>query len=149
MDRQHVIKALEDIGFSTKKAKSFEKKIWTLANKIKEEYEDSFNDVYRFIAYEKVGCLATIDDPKKVEKDIINGRTSWNSSNYSNLREKRKFNNTFLTEGVKIEEGEFTCRNKNCKSTKCYFYQQQDRSGDEGMTTYVVCSKCSTRYRFN
>ena len=39
----------------------------------------------------------------------------------------------------------FTCR--KCKSNKCTFYQQQVRSADEPMTTYVTCISCGNRWK--
>ena len=39
----------------------------------------------------------------------------------------------------------FTCR--KCKSNKCTFYQQQVRSADESMTTYVTCISCGNRWK--
>jgi transcription elongation factor S-II len=40
----------------------------------------------------------------------------------------------------------FTCR--KCKQNKCTYYQQQCRSADEPMTTFVQCLVCSTRFKF-
>jgi DNA-directed RNA polymerase subunit M/transcription elongation factor TFIIS len=51
------------------------------------------------------------------------------------------------TEGVKIEKCDLQCRNRLCRSYKCVFFLQQTRSADEGMTAFVLCTKCSTRYR--
>ena len=39
----------------------------------------------------------------------------------------------------------FTCR--KCRSNKCTFYQQQVRSADESMTTYVSCIQCGHRWK--
>ena len=39
----------------------------------------------------------------------------------------------------------FTCR--KCRSNKCTFYQQQVRSADESMTTYVSCISCGNRWK--
>jgi len=39
----------------------------------------------------------------------------------------------------------FTCR--KCKSNKCTYYQQQVRSADEPMTTFVQCISCGNRWK--
>ena len=39
----------------------------------------------------------------------------------------------------------FTCR--KCKSKKCTYYQQQVRSADEPMTTFVSCIDCGNRWK--
>jgi transcription elongation factor S-II len=39
----------------------------------------------------------------------------------------------------------FTCR--KCHSNKCTYYQQQVRSADEPMTTFVQCIECGCRWK--
>ena len=39
----------------------------------------------------------------------------------------------------------FTCR--KCRSKKCTYTQAQVRAADEGMTTYVSCLDCGTRWK--
>jgi len=39
----------------------------------------------------------------------------------------------------------FTCR--KCHSNKCTYYQQQVRSADEPMTTFVSCIECGCRWK--
>ncbi len=39
----------------------------------------------------------------------------------------------------------FTCR--ACKSNKCTYTQQQTRSADEPMTTFVTCLECGKRWK--
>jgi DNA-directed RNA polymerase subunit M/transcription elongation factor TFIIS len=39
----------------------------------------------------------------------------------------------------------FTCR--KCHSNKCTYYQQQVRSADEPMTTFVTCIDCGCRWK--
>lgn len=44
-------------------------------------------------------------------------------------------------------EGIFKCT--RCKSNKTTYHQLQTRSADEPMTTYVECSNCGNRWKFN
>ena len=56
------------------------------------------------------------------------------------LRDKNKYevNMTAATDT-------FTCR--KCHSNKCTYYQQQVRSADEPMTTFVQCIECGCRWK--
>lgn len=149
--RQAVVDALET-KLGPKSSANFEERIWKMCNQLGEEYVEDTNEIYGKYAYEKVGCILAAkdrDDRAKVLNDIKGTVLDWDSHNYDEFRRRRNLDNAQIAEGVKVEKGEFKCRKKECKSNECYFYLQQDRSGDEGMTTYVVCTKCSTRYRFN
>lgn len=55
-------------------------------------------------------------------------------------RDKNKFE-------LKVEASTdlFTCR--ACKSNKCTYTQQQTRSADEPMTTFVTCLECGKRWK--
>lgn len=119
---------------------------------LSEESDETPEQIYSREAYEKLGCIfdaETSTEKKKVFQDIKKCRLRWESCNYDDFRRRRDIDNTQLTDGMKVEKGEFKCRKKDCKSNECYFYQVQTRSGDEGMTNYVVCTKCSSRFKFN
>lgn len=148
--RVAVIEALEK-KFVLKSAEIVEMKIWKMCEGLCEEGED-IDEVYIRYAYEKVGCILAVKSKearKLVLKDIKNGVIDWNSSNYDDFQRRREINNKQISEGVKVEKGEFKCRNKDCRSNECYYYQSQNRSADEGQTTYVTCTKCSARFKFN
>ena len=55
-------------------------------------------------------------------------------------RDKHKFEMR-----VEASTDTFTCR--KCRSKKCTYYQQQCRSADEPMTTFVTCLDCDTRWK--
>jgi transcription elongation factor S-II len=55
-------------------------------------------------------------------------------------RDKNKFETR-----VEASTDTFTCR--KCRSKKCTYYQQQCRSADEPMTTFVTCLDCDTRWK--
>jgi DNA-directed RNA polymerase subunit M/transcription elongation factor TFIIS len=108
--------------------------------------------LYPKIAYEKVGQLLVCKDRPERENilnDIKNDVTGFDTYPYEVYKTKQKEECSFAAQGPKVEEGEFPCRNPKCKSKRCYWYQLQTRSGDEGMTIFVTCIKCKTRYKKN
>ena len=46
---------------------------------------------------------------------------------------------------VEASTDTFTCG--KCKSKKCTYFQQQTRSADEPMTTFVTCLQCDARWK--
>ena len=130
-------------------APEYEKLIFEMCCRLALKYEESAEEIYGKYAYEKVGELLTSEDTKSILDDLKKNVLDWESCVYKDFRERQISYNAQIAEGVRVEKGEFPCRNKDCKSRECYYYQSQDRSSDEGMSTYGVCTKCGTRYRFN
>jgi len=58
------------------------------------------------------------------------------------IRDKNKFE-----QKLEAMTDRFTCR--KCKGKECSYYQQQVRSSDEPMTTYLQCNFCGFRWKFN
>ena len=52
----------------------------------------------------------------------------------------------YMLANMKIKEGMYTC--SKCKSKKTTFYEQQTRSADEPMTTFVTCLDCGHHMKF-
>ena len=69
-----------------------------------------------------------------------------NSKMWSKIIEDKKNRDKNRYE-LKIEASTdlFTCR--ACKSNKCTYTQQQTRSADEPMTTFVTCLECGKRWK--
>jgi len=55
-------------------------------------------------------------------------------------RDKNKFETK-----IAASTDTFTCR--KCKGNQCTYYQQQVRSADEPMTTFVTCIGCGNRWK--
>lgn len=146
--RKNVTSAMLSL-FGKRQAQEYENLIFNTCKKLCKEYDQSLEEVYPKYAYQKVGLLAQTENVEEVVNDISRGSLGWESSSYNPIREKIKKANEDYTVGVKIEKGEFACRNRDCRSKECYYWSQQDRSSDEGQSTYVMCTKCGTRYRFN
>jgi len=145
--RLEVVKSLM-LFYPKKESIGYEKEIYNMCKKLDKKHDDTnFKDLYTRYAYEQVGFLCTSDDCEKIVKDMRKLKIDHDSSFYDDIRENRDVN--LLINETKIEEGVFRC--KKCKSLRTKVYQKQDRSGDEGMTTYVECQEpgCGGRYKFN
>ncbi len=143
--RKSIIKILSS---KYKNANDIEKEMFETCKVIAKEDDLNMEVVYSYHAYQFAAELMQDTDEKQVLEDIKNINVDWNSSYYNEIREKEMQLSNLVIEGVKIEKGEYKCRNKKCLSDECYIHQMQTRSGDEGMTTYVTCTKCRTRYKF-
>ena len=150
-DRQAVTRALRN-NFSEKVSARYERELWRLAKKLSEEFDNEVKDIYKKYAYEKVGELLTVEtisQRKAIHKDIIDCVVDWDSAVYSEFRKQLEKETSQPTAGVKGEKCEYPCRNRSCRSKECYYYQLQTSKADEGFTTYVICAKCGTRYKFH
>lgn len=114
-----------------------------------EEYEDDYDDLYAKFSYEKLGEFIKHPEQKKqIYQDIKNCVVSWDSSVYEKYRYREQKDTQTTASGIKAAKGELKCKNSKCRSDECYYYQDQTRSCDEGATTFVICSKCGSRYHF-
>lgn len=135
-----------------KNAANYEKSIYDMAARIAATIDEDVIATYERIAYEKCGELmvtSSKDQRDHIFQDIKTDIHGWESAVYAPQREKQIRFNQKLKDKGKLVKGAFYCRDKvRCKSDECYSYQSQTRSSDEGMTTFVICSKCGLRYRF-
>ena len=150
-ERQSVITALQT-KLGPNSSTNYEKRIYTMCTVISESEGTPIKEVYRREAFEKVGDLLAQPNRAGRDKVLIDIKgcvIGYDSIAYHEFREKLREENALMAKGVEVKEGAFPCRNPKCKSNRCYFYQLQTRSGDEGMSTFVVCIKCKTRRKFN
>ncbi len=145
----------EDVRNSVKKVlgsdyDQYEKKLWNMCNRLSKKYDDEIGNLYKVILYEKMGQLLSGDKDlqERIFKDIKEDIVLWESCVYDNYRKSQEKYTTQIIEGIKVEKGAFTCRNKKCKSEECFTWQVQIRSIDEPATTFVRCSICNTQYKF-
>ena len=67
--------------------------------------------------------------------------TRWNELiQLKSIRDKNKYE-----QNLEATTDRFTCR--KCYSKKSTYYQLQTRSADEGITTFVTCLNCGTRWK--
>ncbi len=148
-DRKAIGEILEG-RFDQEFSQKCENKIYEMCVTLAENYEEDLEDVYKKFAYEKVGEFFSVDSGyDKILKDLENLVFGWDSCVYAEYRKRRDIENAQLTQTIKVEKGEFPCRNRDCRSKECYFYLTQDRSADEAMTVNVICTKCGTKYKIN
>lgn len=138
--RKSVVETLSG-KLGQKNAEMYEKNIYSTCLK--------FSLDYSRCSYHILGCLMTLEnkeDRQKLLKNIKEGTLDWDMFVYDDIREKLKGKEP---PEIEIEQGVFLCRKSECGSNKTKHWQSQTRSGDEGMTTFVYCTVCGTRYRVN
>ena len=145
--RNAVTKTLKTEGkFSDKDAKKYEKLIFEMCKRIAAEEGMTIKHVYERCSYEKVGQLLVADGSvSAIVKDIEQNIIGWDSSVYDRFHELQGQEVSDLIKGITLQKGEFPCR--TCGTKECYWWQEQTRSGDEGFTIFVWCSKCKKRYK--
>ena len=82
--------------------------------------------------------IITIDDLPCIRPQILN-KKQWDS--IVNRQEYIEFKKNNMATSDNYE-----CR--KCKQRKCYVYQQQTRSADEPMTTFITCQVCGNKWQF-
>lgn len=117
---------------------------------IYDEYKSDFK-LYVRASYEIIGdvskCEKTTDINKIINVDRTDNVKVYKSPVYSKQQEKLQDMFSDLAEGIKVKKGEYICRNQKCLQKKCVYFQKQDRGGDEGMSTFITCTVCGTRWR--
>ena len=104
----------------------------------------SFEELYRSMCYDYLSerpeeCWAV------TKKDSLSGSFGWSSGRFNNLQKEQEEEDAFIANPIEIEEGVVTCG--KCGSNKTYSYQLQTRSGDEGITSFVRCVQCGSRWK--
>jgi len=149
--RRVITEALKS-KLGAKSAVSYEKAIYDLAERIAISEDIEPIAAYNAIAYEKCGELinsSTKEERSLILKDMRADVHGWKSVVYDQQRQNQIRLNQKLQDKGKLVKGAFYCRDKiKCKSDECYSFQLMTRSQDEGMTTFVICSKCGLRYKF-
>ena len=81
-------------------------------------------------------------DPQKILWEPLG--EEWESCLYD--KEKKDIEKLYSQAGKPIvKEGAIKC--KRCGTRKCFYYQIQTRSADEGMTTFYTCTECGNRWK--
>jgi DNA-directed RNA polymerase subunit M/transcription elongation factor TFIIS len=113
--------------------------------------QESLMNIYREVCYDTISYIFYT---KKYEGD---GETAILDTNkciigydlgmFDKEREILSKKEKFSTTKVEIDEGIHQCRNVKCKSRKCRRIFLQTRSGDEGMTVFIICTECGSKHK--
>lgn len=128
--------------FPKEKSQYIEKIIFQF---VKKNYDSI--DVYPNIAYKILGEIYS--NPENIEviiDDLSKNITGWDSNFYKKYSLEQYNNILKRTEKpTPIEDKNFKCNKKDCKSKSYYYHTLQTRKGDEGATVYIICSVCADR----
>ena len=114
------------------------KYVWAICHRTKTPYR----------AYQMVGKLifnCGSDEPLDPQKILWEplGK-EWESCLYD--KEKNHIEKLYAEVGKPVvKEGAIKCY--RCGTNKCFYYQIQTRSADEGMTTFYTCTQCGNRWK--
>jgi len=117
--------------------------------KVLTEYRNRFGDIHFNLGRNKKLLDQLLQ--KKITAEEICEMTSEQlaSEELSILRQKNK---EWNTEAARSDTGSNQAmtelyRCSRCKNNKCRFYQQQIRSADEPMTTFITCNTCGKKWK--
>ena len=86
------------------------------------------------------------DKKLKAHEFAFMNHQEMNPKIWKELIENKKIRDKYKYESaLEASTDLFTCR--ACKSKKCTYTQQQTRSADEPMTTFVTCLNCGKRWK--
>lgn len=133
-------------------AKRYEKYIFTACEANAVDEDVCIEESYSSIAFELVGRFMRCEsktERKAILEEIKSGTVDTWSTMLLDTEKKKEYDDVARTsKGVSVKKCTYKCKKKGCPSEECFVYQVQTRSADEGMTTYVVCVKCCSRYKF-
>lgn len=111
---------------------------------IRKKYPSDDLNTYLFSLY---GHWLSHRDSNKIEKEIRDDITEWNTSCWDEQRNTLKAQDDFIANPVEVTEGAVTCT--KCGSKKTFSKQMQVRSADEGFSTFCICVNCGSKWRIN
>lgn len=106
-------------------------------------------EAYKEHTFQLIGQFMTVCDIDALTRSLstLIPVDTFDTSAFDTFKEAAMADIRARTEGVKIEKCDLPCKNPRCRSDKCYFDLAQTRSADEGMTAFVICTKCHARYK--
>ena len=118
------------------------KYVWAICNRTQTPYwayQMAGKLIFNYETREKGGGYI---DPQKILWEPLD--EEWKSCLYE--QEKKDIDNLYAEAGKPtVKEGAIQCH--RCGTKKCFYYQMQTRSADEGMTTFYTCTECGNRWK--
>lgn len=120
-----------------------EKNVLILEEYIYQLAEDHGHD-YTTVLYQVIGDIFSGKKLGEIVSHTKSNKVIWDHPDYEQYRKELDEQDQFSRNPIEIVEGVEKC--KKCKSVRVYSYSIQQRSADEGMTTYCSCMACGTRW---
>jgi transcription elongation factor S-II len=109
-------------------------------------YTDWVRSIYINIQKNPTMLTMLQDKKLKAHEFAFMNHQEMNPKIWKELIENKKIRDKYKYESaLEASTDLFTCR--ACKSKKCTYTQQQTRSADEPMTTFVTCLNCGKRWK--
>ncbi len=101
----------------------------------------------RKLVLEQVGLEYKKGETKNEVYQRVGNYMAGKSLDLSEIKEKLSEHDEFLTNPLEIEEGVSQC--PKCKCKKILTTAKQTRGGDEGTSTFYLCSNCSYKWVYS
>jgi DNA-directed RNA polymerase subunit M/transcription elongation factor TFIIS len=137
--RQIGKKALASVLNQEKNITIIEKYIYLHTNK------DNFEENYKSNLYQIIGDIINEEKLNDILSNIKNNKLGWSHKEFNEMANYIAEQNDFIKNPFEVEEGVFQC--KKCGSKRVFSYSKQDRSADEGCSTYAQCVACKAQWR--
>jgi len=111
-------------------------------NKENKEERDLIYEIGFLLKHEKISLKKTFDLLK-------NRQLSLSYPHFQDVSKRILEMDHFMDKPFEVVEGVNQCGNSKCGGQRTLSYSRQTRGGDEGMTVYVFCIDCKTRYVMN
>lgn len=115
---------------------------------------DNDSCVYKHIIHQSFFDMISGKPRNQLIDELQLNQTGWDHPYFKDLKLQMDEQDSFIEKPFEVEEGVLTCLNmlKNgslCKSKRVIYYQLQQRSSDEPMTTFANCCACGHKWQYS
>ncbi|KIM44134.1 hypothetical protein M413DRAFT_443179 [Hebeloma cylindrosporum] len=135
----------------SKKAHEVEKAVYTNMGGLTNDYKAKIRSLFVNLKDNsnpglRVSIVEGIVSPEKFAKMTSQEMASEERKAADKKIEEENLFKSLSAEDKQAETDAFQC--SRCKQRKCVYRQQQTRSADEPMTTFVTCTVCKNKWKF-